>query len=76
MVGTIPGPTVTDGVSPHNNPYIGSYAYSVRQALRLSPDNVLDVFMEPDLDILRRRGALEAVARELGKPTAAAGAKR
>jgi hypothetical protein len=32
--------------------------------------------MEPDLDILRRRGALETVARELGKPKDADAAKR
>ncbi len=56
--------------------YIDSCRDAVRQALRLAPDKVLDVFMEPDLDILRRRGALEAVARELGKSKDADAAKQ
>lgn len=49
--------------------YLDPAADAVRQALRLAPDQAREVFAEPDLAILLRRGELEAVARELGRGT-------
>jgi tetratricopeptide (TPR) repeat protein len=43
---------------------------AVRRALRMAPAMAYEVFIDPDLEILRRRGLLEAVARELGQSPA------
>lgn len=51
--------------------YLDPAADAVRQTLRLAPDQARDVFAEPDLAILLRRGELEAIARELGRGTKA-----
>jgi hypothetical protein len=36
----------------------------------MAPAMAYEVFIDPDLEILRRRGLLEAVARELGQSPA------
>jgi tetratricopeptide (TPR) repeat protein len=56
--------------------YIDSARDCARQAVRLDLALAFDVFVDPDLEILRRRRILEAVARELGQTPAAEAAKR
>lgn len=55
--------------------YLDPAAAAVRQTLRLAPDQAREVFAEPDLAIVLRRGELEAVARELGRGARADGRK-
>jgi tetratricopeptide (TPR) repeat protein len=47
--------------------YIHLALDAVRRTLQLSPATAFDTFAEPDLDLLRRRGDLQAIARELGQ---------
>lgn len=68
-----------DALSPEDRrtrqSYIDAASEAVRRALHLSPETAFDLLADPDLDMLRRRGVLEALARELGKPTPAGTAR-
>jgi DNA-directed RNA polymerase specialized sigma24 family protein len=68
-------PAADDATESEPCPADESSQESVRQALRLAPTMAYDVFIDPDLEFLRHRGLLEAVAREWGRSTAVSDAK-